>query len=224
MSRLYDLLSWVLGLAHTIVDFAISFIVDHPMEAALALFALLRLLGTTIQTGSKGVLFAFGHVRKELEPGFHPLLPIILAVRKIPIRSITQDLPKQRLVTADGLVYDVQANIVYHVVDPKVALTQIDSLTKGIEVVVPLVLEKLLRSQTRTALLEFKTLEAELIARVEEKLQRWGVTVEHVGFKTIAPTKQTLHLTQLALLTQERYNVLQMLVAEGVSPAAAVAL
>jgi hypothetical protein len=224
MSLLQDLLDLLLGLAQTILDFALGFAKKHPVETGLAILALLRLFGTTVQTGYKGVLFVFGRVRKELEPGFHPLLPVILAVRKIPVRSVTLDLPKQRLTTADGLVYDLQANVVYRVVEPKRALTQIDHLRKGIETILPLVLEELVREQTRAAVLEFKALEADFIARAEKKLQRWGVTVEQAGFKTITPGKQTLRLTQLALLANERHRVVEDLIAEGVPLPAALAL
>src|SRR5207253_2049935 len=130
----------------------------------------------------KGVLFVFGRVRKELEPGFHPLFPVVMTARKTPVRSVTLDLPRQRLTTADGLVYDVQANIVYRVADPKLALTQIDNLRKGIEALLPLIVEDLLRGQTQATVLDFKALEAELIGRAEQALRPWGVRVEQAGF------------------------------------------
>jgi regulator of protease activity HflC (stomatin/prohibitin superfamily) len=227
MSTLWDpwqLLQGMAQMALTMLAFVVEFAKQHPVETGLTVLALLRLFGTTVQSGYKGVLFVFGRVRKELEPGFHPLLPVILAVRKIPVRSITLDLPKQRLTTADGMVYDVQANIVYRVVDPKLALTQIDYLRKGIEAVLPLVLAELLRDQTRAAAREFKALEAEFLARAENKLRRWGVTIEQAGFKNISPTKKTLRLTQLALLAGERQRVLSDLVSAGLAPTAAVAL
>jgi CheY-like chemotaxis protein len=36
-----------------------------------------RLFGTTVQTGWKGVLFSFGRATRELEPGFHMLIPFV---------------------------------------------------------------------------------------------------------------------------------------------------
>jgi regulator of protease activity HflC (stomatin/prohibitin superfamily) len=224
MNYLLDLLGLLLVGLRAVAVFVVGLVEKHPLETFLAVLALLRLLGTTVQTGSKGVLFVFGRVRKELEPGFHPLLPVVMAVRKTPVRSITQDLPRQRLTTADGLVYDIQANIVYRVADPILALTQIDHLRKGIEALLPLIVADLFRSTTRSEVRDFKALESELVARAEEKLRRWGVTVEHAGFQSIAPTKKTLRLTQLVARGGESESVLRELIAQGVSLNAAVAL
>ena len=48
----------------------------------LAFVAFLRMCGTTVQTGYAGVLFSFGRAKKVLEPGFHPLIPIVQEVRQ----------------------------------------------------------------------------------------------------------------------------------------------
>jgi regulator of protease activity HflC (stomatin/prohibitin superfamily) len=221
LSELPDLLLIVL---QAILAYVVGYAKNHPVVTGLAVLALLRLFGITVQTGHKGVLFVCGRVRKELEPGFHFLLPFVLTARTIPVRSITLDLPRQRITTADGLVYDVQANIVYRVADPKLALTQIDNLRHGIEVMLALIVEGLLAGQTRAAVLDFKALDAELSARAEAALGRWGVTVEQAGFKSIAPTHKTLRLTQLAALGDERKRVLQELIAQGVRVNAALAL
>src|SRR4051794_10391545 len=74
---------------------------QHPEVAIVAVVALVRSLGTTVQSGQAGVLFSFGRARKVLEPGFHPLLPVLQKVRHVAIRSVTLDLPRQRVTTAD---------------------------------------------------------------------------------------------------------------------------
>jgi regulator of protease activity HflC (stomatin/prohibitin superfamily) len=224
MSHLWDLLDLVEWVLKSVLAHVVDYAKNHRVVTALAVLALLRLFGITVQSGSKGVLFVFGRVREELGPGFHFLVPFVTAARTIPVRSVTLDLPRQRITTADGLVYDVQANIVYRVADPKLALTQIDNLRHGIEAKLPLIVEDLLRSQTRAGILDFTSLEAELGARAEAALQRWGVTVEQAGFKSIAPTHKTLRLTQLLLLGAERERVVLELLAHGVTVNAALAL
>src|SRR5437879_5166983 len=104
MSIFWDLLDLLLSGLRTAYAIVVGYIVSNPVVVGLAVLGLLRLMGTTVQTGYKGVLFVFGRVRKELEPGFHPLLPMVMAVRQTPVRSITLDLPRQRLTSADGLV------------------------------------------------------------------------------------------------------------------------
>ena len=47
------------------------------------------------------------------------------------MRSITIDLPDQKVLTTDGLVYDVSVNLVYRVEDPIKALTLVDHIVSG---------------------------------------------------------------------------------------------
>src|SRR3712207_4051874 len=120
---------------HWLLNWLLAYMLEHPAQVILALMVLVRMFGTTVQSGSRGVLFVFGRARKELKPGFHPLLPVVHHVRKTPVRSITLDLPRQRVTTTDGLVYDVQANLVYRIADPITSMVQVDNLRKGIEAV-----------------------------------------------------------------------------------------
>jgi regulator of protease activity HflC (stomatin/prohibitin superfamily) len=217
-------MSWLLDAGGWLVDHLIAYVRDNPFQALIFAVIIVRLFGTTVQTGWKGVLFSFGRVRRELEPGFHALIPFVQRVRKIPVRSITLHLPMQRITTADGLVYDVQANLVYRIVDATRALVQIGDIRKGIEAVLPIVVQDLLRAHTRGQLQDRKALDQDFTVRAEDKLQRWGATVEQAGFMTISPTRRTLRLTQLGLLTRERERMLRRYLDAGLSTELAATL
>ena len=66
---------------------------EHSRELAFALFgvasAVVRALGVTIRTGSTGVLFSFGRARRELQPGFHLLIPFLQVAPRIATRQRT---------------------------------------------------------------------------------------------------------------------------------------
>src|SRR4051812_7348058 len=136
-----------------------QFAKSHPVATGVAALGVLRLFGTTVQSGWAGVLFSCGRAKKVLEPGFHPLIPIFQRVKQTPIRSITLDLPRQRVTTADGLVYDVLTTIVYRVEDPIVALTTIDEVRQGVFTLVPLLVHDLLRQQTGQTLTDRASLD-----------------------------------------------------------------
>jgi regulator of protease activity HflC (stomatin/prohibitin superfamily) len=216
--------SWLGHLAEFLLDVIWNYIKGHPIAMALIVLAILRLFGTTVQTGWKGVLFRFGRIRKELEPGFHPLIPIVHRVRKVQVRSATLHLAKQRITTADGLVYDVQANLVYHVADPKAALVEIVDVRQGIDAALTLIVQDLLQTKQRAELVERKGFDEEFAARAKVRLERWGVAVEQAGFVSIAPTAKTLRLTQLRQLVTERHGILERYLAEGLSALIAAAL
>ena len=221
LARLADWAGWALNWSW---DFLLGQAKDHPHAFFLLILFLVRQFGTTVRSGTRGVLFSFGRARRVLEPGFHPLLPVVHHVRKTPIRSVTLDLPKQRVTTSDDLVYDVQANLVYRVAAPVTSMVQIDNLRKGIEAVLPALVQEMLRVKARAEMVERTGFDEEFLARAGKVLERWGVVVEQAGFKTIAPTPPTLRLTQLAQLAAERARVLEWYVRAGLSPELAVAL
>src|SRR5271166_2927591 len=101
---------------------------QHPWAIAAGLYGVARAFGVMIQSGQRGVLFRWGRVVMELEPGFHWLVPLMHTARKTPVRSVTMVLPDQKLMTADGLVYDVRVSFVYRVDDATRALTLVDDL------------------------------------------------------------------------------------------------
>ena len=92
---------------------------------AIVTATVVRAMGVTIKSGETALLFSFGRARKELQPGFHLLIPFLQVARKMPSRSRTLDLPSQRVVTNEGLVYHVDANLVYRIVDVHKAVVEI---------------------------------------------------------------------------------------------------
>jgi regulator of protease activity HflC (stomatin/prohibitin superfamily) len=215
---------WLQWLVDLLWGAVLAFILKQPGVVLVALVAIARACGTTVQTGWKGVLFVLGRARRELEPGLHWLIPLVHTVRHTHVRSVTLELPRQRITTADGLVYGVTVDLVYHVADPAKSMIEIADVRKGIEAVVPLIVQEVLRGQDRAALLERRTLDEDLAARAGQQLARWGVEVEQAGFTDIAPTHETLRLTQLALLAAERRRVVGELLRAGLGPRAALAL
>jgi regulator of protease activity HflC (stomatin/prohibitin superfamily) len=212
---LETLIDTLLNLGRTLVALLLYFAKQHPVAVLLLVLAIVRSFGTTVQTGWAGLLFSWGRAKKVLEPGFHPLIPIVQQVRQTPIRSVTLDLPRQRVTTRTGLVYEVDSTLVYHVADPVVALTGIEDVKKGCLTLMPLLVQELMREQTRESLTGRAALDAELMARAQKALGRWGLVVEQAGFSTIAPTAPTASVTQLPARIRERRRLLGECVEQG---------
>ncbi len=222
------MLQYLIDLFWSVCRFIVSIVWwyarQHPIPAFLVVLAFIRSFGTTVQTGWAGVLFSRGRAKKVLEPGFHPLIPIFQQVRQTPIRSVTLDLRRQRITTGDGLVFDVDSTLVYHVEDPIRALTEIDDVKKGCLTLMPLLVHDLMREQTSENLSARAQLDAELIVRARNALSRWGLAVEQAGLSSIAPTAHTAQLTQLSARIAERTRLLPEFSGQGIDLAAAIAL
>ncbi|SIO66105.1 SPFH domain / Band 7 family protein [Singulisphaera sp. GP187] len=210
-----DLLDWLLKIIAVVGKVAWGFARQRPWAVAVALFGLARAFGVMIQSGQRGVLFRWGRVVKELEPGFHWLVPLIHGVKVTPVRSITLDLPVQKVLTADGLVYDVSVNVVYHVENATKALTLVEHFGAGCRIAVSILVTDVLRVRDQAHLADRVTLDRELTARVQAWVDRWGLAIEQAGFTSIAPNKGVLRTTQLGEKTEERARMLQTLIDGG---------
>ena len=196
----------------------------HPWAVVAGLYGLARAFGIMIQSGQRGVLFRWGRVVRELEPGFHWLVPIMHSARTTPVRSVTTVLPDQKVMTADGLLYDVRVNFVYRVDDATRALTQVDDLHSACRAAVPIVVTDVLRRRDQEQLVDRVLLDRELTERIAAWVARWGLVIEQAGFTTIAPNKDVLHTTQLRPRTMERARALRLMIDSGLDPESALVM
>lgn len=197
---------------------------QHPWAVLAGLYGVARAFGVMIQSGQRGVLFRWGRVVKELEPGFHWLVPLMHTARKTPVRSVTLVLPDQKVMTADGLVYDVRVNFVYRVNNATKALTLVDHLDSACRAAIPIVVTDILRRRDQAQLVDRVLLDHELTERIHAWVARWGLVIEQAGFTTIAPHKSVLHTTQLRRRTIERARALRQMIDSGLEPASALVL
>jgi hypothetical protein len=205
---------WIVGKLLAIPSFLWRWIKREPTTAIPILYAIARAFGITIETGEKGVLFVFGRATKELEPGFHWQIPWLRTARRIRVRSMTMSLQNQDICSADGLVYRVDVNVVYRVDDAITAATGVDDLAAALHNVLPIAAHKIVRRAERAELREQSALNEQLKTELQALVGRWGVFIEAAGFQTIAPTHQTLRLTQQALTSRERQKTFNILVPE----------
>ncbi|MED6333879.1 MAG: SPFH domain-containing protein [Planctomycetota bacterium] len=201
---------------------------EHSRELTFALFgvasAVVRALGVTIRTGSTGVLFSFGRARRELQPGFHLLIPFLQVAPRIATRQRTLDLPAQRVTTHEGLVYIVDANLVFRVVDATRAVVEIDDLDRGMLQMLGLSVQEVLRSLTRERISTGHELDELLKAAAAPRLAPWGVDVEKAGFTSITPSVKTLRVTQVRQTVTERGRMLALMLRRGIAPRRALSL
>jgi hypothetical protein len=197
---------------------------SQPWTVVVALYGLARAFGVVIRSGQRGVLFRWGKAVKVLEPGYHWLVPLVHGVKKTPVRSVTIHLPGQKVMTADGLVYDVGVNVVYRVEDPIRALTLVDHVDSGCRAAIPMIVTEVIRVRGQTELADRVSLDRELSERVNGWIARWGLVVEQAGFTSIAPNTGVLRTTQLALRTVERARVLRQLIDGGLDDGSALVM
>lgn len=159
--------------------------------------AFLRALFRTVESGQRGLRFTLGRPGAVLEPGLHFFLPIVQSLRVVPARSRTMDLPAQKIVTKEGLVFLADANIVFRIVDLRKALVEVDDLLKAMGQILGLSVQEVLRSADSAGIRDADTLGRALHQALDSRLAAWGVKIERAGFPSIAPEQKSLRVTQL---------------------------
>lgn len=187
-------------------------------------WALVRLAGKTVESGHIGVKFSFGRVVRTCEPGFYPLVPVFQVIRIVPSRARTLDLPRQTLATDDGLVFEVDANIVYRVTDASKALVEVRDYEAALEQVLSLSVHEVLAARDRSALKVSAALDRALAHAMQQRVAAWGITVERAGFTSIRPLQQTTRITQLRSRLRTRASVVETLARHELEPTMALGL
>ncbi len=159
---------------------------------------LYRRLQVTVDSGYGGVLFRFGRVREVVEPGFHWMIPFVDACRVVPTRQRTLDLEDQVVTTREGVVLVAHLNVVYQVVDPHKAITEVVDLDKALRDSLCLSVQRVLGGLDGWARPEGDALDQAVQAHAAELVRPWGIHIEAARFVTMAPSRRSLRFTQLA--------------------------
>lgn len=219
----WDIVAW-LGIFPRLGRWILRSFRRHPELWIPVVFAVLKSFGVTVRTGEVGVRFFCGRASGELGPGFHWLIPGLHSVRKVHVRSTSVDLGSQRIATPDGLVYRVDVNAIYHVEDATTSEVQINRLRQGVLNVFPVAVQETLWRKTRAELSAPEGLDKELEEVLQSKVARWGVVIEQAGFQAIAPTRQSMRVTQIAPQAEERRRMYGILRGAGMGEERALGL
>ena len=178
-----------------------------------------------VYDGQHALKFTLGRAGNVVGPGIHWKWPIIQRYRVVDTKDTTIELEPQTIQLQDDLVYEVGARAVYQVTDLRKALIEVDNLVIGLKNRIVLSVQRVVKAQDRQSIGDLR----QMIAAVKRELQpveeQWGVKFHEFGFSTISPTPETLEITQLRKLAQEKLALYQQFRREAaLSEEAAVAL
>jgi regulator of protease activity HflC (stomatin/prohibitin superfamily) len=177
-----------------------------------------------VYDGQHALKFTLGRARYVVGPGVHWKWPIVQRFQVQSTKHTTLDLEPQVIQLADDLVYEVDAKVLYQVVDLLKAIIEIDDLVTGLQNRVVLAIQRVVSSKTRDTIRDTEA----LIRGIREELRpvedQWGVKILQLGFSNLSPSPASLEITQLDLLARERQVLYRHLAESGLPADAAVAL
>ncbi|MDB5194958.1 MAG: band 7 protein [Parcubacteria group bacterium] len=153
---------------------------------AIVVIVLLALSLRVVKEYDRGVIFFLGKVTGVRGPGLLILIPILEQMTKVTLRTITMNIPSQKIITKDNVSIDIAAVAYYHIVDPQKSVVAIENIHDAVNqisqttvrnVVGQFMLDQLL-SQTADINTQIKEV-------IDTHTEPWGAEVTAVEIKDI---------------------------------------
>lgn len=93
---------------------------------------LLLLSVRVLQEYERGVIFFLGRCTGVRGPGLILLIPLFERMTKVSLRTITMDIPSQKIITRDNVSIDIAAVAYYNIVDAKKSVLSVENVNYAV--------------------------------------------------------------------------------------------
>lgn len=154
-----------------------------------------------VQEGELGIKLRFGralrnkdNIPKIIKPGFVLLIPFVETLKRHHVRQQTLRLENQKVMIVRGLIFNVSAIVILRVKDIYRALFEIDDLDNSLTDLSMGILRDVLVNKEYSELSNMEEISSELLHKLQEKAEEWGVTFIQFKLTDCAPTPETAPL------------------------------
>ncbi len=134
----------------------------------------------------RGVIFRLGRVMAAKGPGLFFIIPIVDRMVRVSLRTTTQDIPPQDIITKDNVTVRVNAVTYYNVVDPVKSVVAIQDYRFGTSQVAQTTLRSIIgQADLDDLLVKREDINQQLQQIIDEVTNPWGVKVTLVEVKDV---------------------------------------
>lgn len=163
----------------------------------------------------KGVLFRFGKLRKERNPGFNMIIPFIDKLVKVDMRVETLVVEPQEVITRDNVTVEVDAVVYFRVVNATDAIIKVKNFTKATGQIALTTLRSVLGQSDLDELLAHRDrVNQRLSEIIDEHTEPWGVEAQIVEVKDVV-LPENLQRSMARQAEAEREKRAKIIHAEG---------
>ena len=135
----------------------------------------------------RGVIFFLGKCTGVRGPGLIILIPIFEKMTRTVLRTVTMDIPSQKIITKDNVSIDIAAVAYYHIVDPMKSVIAIEDANKAVNQISQTTVRNVVGQFSLDQLLsQTGDINAQIKNVIDEHTEPWGVQVTAVEIKDIA--------------------------------------
>jgi regulator of protease activity HflC (stomatin/prohibitin superfamily) len=134
----------------------------------------------------RGVVFQLGRFWKVKGPGLIILIPGIQQMVRVDLRTVVMDVPAQDLITRDNVSVKVNAVVYARVVDPQLAIIQVEDFMNATSQLAQTTLRAVLgRHELDQLLAERERINQALQQVLDVQTDAWGIKVANVEIKHV---------------------------------------
>ena len=193
---------------------------------ALAVVLLLGLLVgaasvRVLREYERGVIFRLGRLLDQKGPGVVLLAPFLDRMVRVSLRTVTQQIPPQEVITRDNVPARVTAVTYFRVVDPNKSVVEVQDVLAATSQIAQTTLRSVLgKAELDTLLAEREHLNENLQKIIDDQTEPWGIKVTAVEIKDVEIPEAMQHAIarQAEAERERRARIIQ---AEGEAQAAA---
>ncbi|MBN1149731.1 slipin family protein [candidate division WOR-3 bacterium] len=158
----------------------------------------------------RGVVFTFGKFSHVKDPGIRWIFPIIQNMRRVDIRIMTVDVPRQEVITKDNIPILANTVVYFKVENPVNAIIKIDNYVYAVRQFTQAALRDIVGNNELDFVLTERVQIAESIQKiVDTETAEWGVDIESIKIQEIElPAEMKRAMAKQAEAERERRAVI----------------
>ena len=193
-----------------------TFLIAIAVFIGALLFSAIKVLNEY----ERGVMFTLGRFTGIKGPGLIIVIPIIQSMRKIDLRTIVLDVPKQDVISRDNVSVKVNAVVYFRVTDPAKAVIQVANPYEATSQLAQTTLRSVLGQHEMDEMLsQREKLNADIQVILDQNTEAWGIKVSNVEIKHV-DLDETMIRAMAKQAEAERTRRAKIIHAEGEAQAA----
>ncbi len=169
----------------------------------------------------RAVIFLLGRVTGVRGPGLILLIPVLEQMTQVSLRTITMNIPSQKIITKDNVSIDIAAVAYYKIIDPKKAVIAIEDITSAVNQISQTTVRNVVGQFSLDQLLS-RTIDINQQIKnvIDGHTEPWGAEVTTVEIKDIT-LPENMQRAMAKEAEAERERRAKIVAAEGELQAAA---
>ncbi|OLQ71272.1 hypothetical protein BIT28_03685 [Photobacterium proteolyticum] len=161
------------------VTYSLATIIVLVVVLIVSMFKILR-------EYERAVVFFLGRFYEVKGPGLIIIVPIIQQMVRVDLRTIVLDVPTQDLITRDNVSVRVNAVVYFRVVDPKMAINNVENYLEATSQLSQTTLRSVLGQHELDELLSAREeLNKDLQLILDQHTDNWGIKIANVEIKHV---------------------------------------